>query len=147
MHTGKDKLGWKLTKGEATSASDFGTPTGPTSYTLCLFAGTTDAVVGHADVPPSAAKWSALAGRGFKYNDPAGSADGITKMTLVAGAADKAKLIVKGKGPGLPLTPPPYALPLTIQMTNSSTNACWASTFDAASVKRNATGMFGAKAK
>lgn len=141
-HPRKDKLGWKWTKGEATSLSDFGMPAGTTSYTLCLFAGTGNAVFDHAEVPPSPAKWSALAGRGFKYKDAAGSADGIAKMTLVAGAAGKAKIIVKGEGGGLSLGSPPYGLPVTVQMTNSSTSACWASTFDAADIKRNALGRF-----
>jgi cysteine-rich repeat protein len=147
MHASKDKLGWKWTKGEATSQSDFGTPAGTTSYTLCVFAGTTSAVVGLAEVPSSAQKWSPIGQHGFKYKDPGGTEDGITKLTLVGGTAGKAKIIVKGKGGSLPLTSPPYALPLTIQMTNSSTSACWASTFDAADVKRNAPGTFSAKSK
>jgi cysteine-rich repeat protein len=146
MHPNRNKLGWKWTKGAATAQSDFGTPAGTTAYTLCMFAGTTNAVVGVAEIPPSAQKWAA-SGHGFKYKDPSGSENGITKMTLVAGAAGKAKIIVKGKGAGLPLSSPPYSPPVTIQITNSSTNACWASTFDAADVQRNAPGQFGAKSK
>ncbi len=139
----KDKRLWKWAKGDATVLSDFGTPTTTTSYTLCVFAGTTAAIVGEAGFQPSAQTWSAIGQRGFKYKEPGGV---FTNMTLLSGPAGKAKIILKGKGVAAP-TEPPYPPPLTIQLTNSSTNACWSSTFDAADVKRNATGMFSAKAK
>jgi hypothetical protein len=53
----KRKLTWKWTKGAATSNGDFGLPTGTTAYTLCLFAGTTNALIGGADIP---CRWTPL---------------------------------------------------------------------------------------
>ena len=53
------------------------------------------------NVPGDALKWSAIGTKGYKYTDPAGSADGITKVILKGSAQDKTKCLVKGKGIGL----------------------------------------------
>jgi hypothetical protein len=141
----KDKSLWKWAKGEATALSDFGTPTTTTTYyTLCVFAGSTAAIVGETGFSAQAQNWSALDQRGFKYKDPGGA---ISNMTLLSGPAGKARIIANGKGAAVTLTPPPYPLPVTVQLTNSNTNACWSSTFDVSDVKRNVTDTFHARSK
>jgi hypothetical protein len=139
-------LTWKWTRGAATSDSDFGLPTGTTAYTLCLFAGTASALVGGADIPASAQKWQATA-RGFMYRDAAGTPGGISKAVLVSGAANRSKILVKGKGANLSVDTPAYDLPLLVQLTNSSNDVCWSASFDAADVIRNQSRAFKAKFK
>jgi len=68
-----------------------------------------------------------------KYTDPAGSADGITKVLLKGSTQDKAKCLVKGKGANLDdLDLTTLVEPVTVQLVNSATSACFETTFDQA---------------
>ena len=140
----KDKLAWKWLKGESTSQSDFGLPTGTTAYRLCVFAGPTNTLVGEADIGPDAQKWRARGTSGFQYKDPSGAADGISKIVLAGSASNRAKIVLHGAGAGLSFSAPPYALPVTAQLSNSSTSACWSASYATA---RDGTGLFKATTK
>ena len=137
----KDKLVWKWIKGQATTLGDLGNPAGTTAYTLCLYAGTATA---EATVPPDATKWKPIGTKGFKYKDKPGTADGITKVILKSGAANKSKALVKGKGENLPDLTTPFDTPVTAQLVNSSNHVCMTNTFTTA--KKNETGFYKAKA-
>jgi hypothetical protein len=74
--------------------------------------------------------WRPTGLRGFKYNDAAGTSDGITRIRLRAGNGD-AKILVKGKGAALQVPPPAdpnnliYQDPsVTVQLRNSD-GVCW----------------------
>ncbi len=136
----KDKLNWKWTKGAATALGELGTPTGTTNYTLCVYSGTSAAVVSL----PSGASWTALS-KGFKYKDLSGAPDGATKAVLKSGAAGKAKALVKGKGVNLPDAPAPaFALPVTVQLVNDANNTCFEAVYTVA--KKNTSAQFKAMA-
>jgi cysteine-rich repeat protein len=139
----KDKLTWKWIKGQATTFAELGLPTGTTAYTLCLYAGT--AALGDATVPGNATKWTVIgADKGYKYKDPAAAEDGISKVILKAGAQNKTKVLVKGKGGDLPDLPAmPFTLPVTAQLVNSDNQVCFTSTFTTA--QDNGGGQFKAK--
>jgi cysteine-rich repeat protein len=138
----KDKLVWKWVKGAATTLDDFGVPSGTTSYTLCLYAGTSQAL-GGATVPGGAATWSPISTKGFKFKDKNGANDGITKVLLKSGAANKSKAIAKGKGDNLPDLPAtPFDLPVTVQLVNNE-NVCFEGVFS--TFKLNDAGKFNAK--
>ena len=147
----KDKLVWKWTKGAATTLAELGTPTGTTGYTLCIYAGSANALVAKATVPPDPVKWQPVSDVGWKYKDPAATADGVQKVLLKSGAAGKAKELLKGKGSALPDLPPgtlPVAVdgfPVVAQLFNNETNLCWEGRFDAADVKSNTAAQFKAK--
>ncbi len=84
------------------------------------------------------------ANKGYKYKDPSGAADGVTKALLKAGAAGKAKTQVKGKGSNLPpVTLGSLPLPVTAQLVNSENSICYTTSF--ASAKKNTTAQFKAK--
>jgi len=143
--TAQATLAWKWKKGTSTSLSDFGLPTGTTAYTLCVFAGTASALIGSADILPDGQKWQPVAQRGFRFKDPSGADEGISKILLIGGAAGKAKILVKGKGnAALPIAPP-YDLPLIVQLADNGSDACWSATFDAMDVVQNQFGAFSAK--
>jgi cysteine-rich repeat protein len=129
----KDKLLWKWVKGEPTTQADFGVPTGTTQYALCLHAGTAAALVADYAIPGDGVKWTPISTKGYKYTDPGGSSDGITKVLLKGSPQDKSKCVVKGKGVGLDdfdLTT--LVDPVTVQLINDATSACFESTFDEA---------------
>ena len=145
----KDKLVWKWVKGEPTAQSDFGVPTGTTQYALCIYTGTASALVANYNVPGDAMKWAGLGTQGYKYTDATGSAAGITKVLLKGSTQDKSKCLVKGKGTGLDdfdLTT--LVDPVTVQLVNDSTPACFESTFTQADfIKSNDAAQFKAKAQ
>jgi cysteine-rich repeat protein len=140
----KDKLTWKWIKGQQTDFADFGVPTGTASYTLCLYASPAT-VLGEATVAYSGSKWSVIgANKGRKYKDKDATEDGIKKIVLKAGAPNKAKAIVKGKGDLLPDLPAmPFALPVTAQLVNDDNDICYTTTFTSA--LDNGNGKFRAK--
>lgn len=133
-----DKLIWKWLKGAATSVADLGLPSDATDYTLCLYAGG-DAVEAAL---PAGGGWAAAGSSGFKYQDASGTPAGVQKALLKSGTAGKAKLLVKGRGLNVPDDlAPPVALPLTVQLVNDTTAACWEAVFDSGDVIKNVAGQ------
>jgi cysteine-rich repeat protein len=147
----KDKLVWKWLKGEATTQAEFGTPTTSTNYSLCLYTGTTNTFLAQLNVPFGAPPlWKPIGTKGFKYKDKNLASDGVSKVILKGNLnAGKSKTLVKGKGNNLPTLTPPFALPVTAQLVNDTTTACFESTFDGAAVKPpdNVAGKFKGKAQ
>lgn len=144
---GKDKLIWKWLKGAATTQGELGLPTGTTTYTLCLYAGTSATAIGSAAVPPGG-NWQAISDKGYKFKDPGGTPDGVTKAILKGGAAGKAKALVKGKGAGLP-DPLGAALPLPVvaQLVTDDSALCFEGEYDFGDVIKNDAAQFKAKAQ
>jgi cysteine-rich repeat protein len=142
----KDKLIWKWLKGAATTLGEFGSPTTTTEYALCVYAGTSAVPIIEAEVAPSGTLWAPAGTTGLKYKDPAGTADGVTKVTLKEGVAGKAKALLKGKGADLPNPPAgPYTLPVTAQLVNSDNSVCFEGVYDLADIKKNEAEQFKAK--
>jgi cysteine-rich repeat protein len=148
----KDKLVYKWLKGEMTSQAEYGTPTVDTDYSLCLYTGTTGTFLAQLDVPPGPPPlWKPIGTKGFKYKDKTLASTGVLKVLLKGNATQngKSKAIVKGKGNNLPTLTPPFALPVTVQLVNDATTACFESVFDVGDVKPtdNVAGKFKGKAQ
>lgn len=132
-----DAFTWRWLNGN-TSLSEFGYPVaGPTTYTVCVYGrqNGNPSLALEARVPGNTTCgntfcWRPTGVRGFKYNDSTGSAHGITRIRLKAGAGD-AKILVKGKGSLLRVQPPAdpnnlvYQDPdVTVQLRTNE-GACW----------------------
>jgi cysteine-rich repeat protein/parallel beta-helix repeat protein len=124
----RDKLLWKLTKGDATSLAEFADPTGTQGYTLCIY----DTSVAPQPLlsarAPAGSNWQA-AGSGFSYRSSTQTPDGLSTLKLKPGAVGSTKIIVKGKG--VDLDPPSLAgltTPVTVQLRRD-TGGCWGATF------------------
>ena len=101
--------------------------------------------------PPACAKppcWR-MRGSSLKFKSNPASTFGVTGMSFTGGAASKN--MVKGKGPSLFVgggikvtTPPPYSLPLRVQV-RARDGACWEATISAAGVRSNTATRFDAK--
>lgn len=142
---GKDKLLWKWGKGQQTALGDFGTPNGSADYVLCVYAGTSEALVaGGESQLPAGGSWSASGSTGWKYDAASGTPTGITKALLKSGAAAKSKAFVKGKGVNLPDPTLPVAngdFPVVVQLLNDQTPLCLESSFASGAVKKNDSGQ------
>ena len=67
--------------------------------------------------------------RGFKYYDRR-SPSGLSKISLKAGAAGRAQVIVQGKGAELQMPTLPLEGPIVAQLRNPLTGACWSAVHD-----------------
>ncbi len=143
----KDRLIWKWIKGESTSQGEFGDPTTVANYNLCIYAGTTSAMIGQVLVPADGIKWRAISTKGYKYKDKEAEADGITIMTLKGSLIDKSKALVKGKGAGLPDLTLPVQEPVAVQLRNIDSGICWGAEYSPAQLIKNQPGLLKGKAK
>lgn len=140
-----DSLAWKWGKGSTTAFAELGNPLGDDHYAFCLYAGTTAGSLlletrapagGDCDGKPC---WKQLGSdtnpKGFRYGDREQTPDGLKKVLLKAGAAPRAKALVKGRGDNLTasgLFPTlPLPLPLTAQLQTAG--SCWEVTYTTAS--------------
>lgn len=145
----RDRLKWAFKGGPALNQGDFGDPTTATSHALCVY---DDGVLKlQAQVPPSSSLWLPVSTKGYKYKDPLGGSDGITKMRLLGGTADRSKLRAIGKGANLPLPAP--ASPTRLLNATAEVKAqlldsqgkCYETTFTPTDVQRNDGTLFKAR--
>jgi hypothetical protein len=137
----KDVLQWNWNKGGTTDLSEFGDPVvGFAHYSFCVYdASSSTQPIAGAVLPPGgvcdpAACWSRAGKKGFKRQDKAGSQGGITRLKLGAGAAGKAKMLVKGKGGELSMPSLPLSSPVLAQLVvrDGDRVACWDATYSVA---------------
>ncbi len=134
----KDKLIFKLKRGDATTLGDFLDPlsvgktaslcvydSSPATQPLLAAAVVTGGTCGSKDC------WKALSTTGFKYADKTAASGGIFNLKLKAGAAGKAQVQAKAKGAELDPPSLPLQFPLTVQflMDDGLTTSCWQSQF------------------
>jgi len=144
VNDAKDLVQWKWSNGSATTATDFGPPSGAPRYSLCLYSGTIPALMGELALPPGSA-WISLGTKGFKYKEPTAIPHGVRTANLKAGLAGKAKTSVKAVGVNVPPLLPLGADPVVFQLVRADTMACWGSTFAATDITVNDGAGFLAK--
>lgn len=144
---GTDRFGWKWRGDGPLDTGHFGQPAaGITHFALCVYQdGAGSNPVLSAAVPPGGSCsgkpcWKERT-TGFQYKDSAGSADGITKIKLKAGAEGKSRLLIKGEGPALtvPLPLAPYTT-LHVQLVNGNGD-CIESTYSAPATRNTTSGF------
>jgi cysteine-rich repeat protein len=131
--------------GDSTTQAEFADPTTNATYLFCVFAGTANASVASANLPPDATHWEATS-KGFSYRDSAAAVDGISRVKLLASDADATKIILKGKGAALNVATPPYDFPITAQLLNHQSSVCWKATYNPSDVRTNDAGKLKLKA-
>lgn len=141
----KDDLNWKLSRAEATSVEEFLDPADNVDarYEFCVYdAGGVRQPLLAAGVPAASVCagrrcWSRVAG-GYKYKDKLAASDGVIRAKLKSGAAGKAGVALKAKGPNLVLPSLPLAFPVTVQLVadDGVNSACWQTLFAAPLVNR-----------
>jgi hypothetical protein len=151
-----DRVMWKWLTGAATSLADFGDPVTNDGLTLCIFdrSQPTSSLLFRAAVAPGGTCgtkpcWTGN-GKTFKFNDRAAAGDGVATMSLIPGAAGKAKILLTARGASLSQRPfgvptPPLSSPLTVQL-QSHNGQCWESNFSRTGVKKNTNETFTAVA-
>jgi len=131
----RDRVTSKWKSAAAVLPTDFGDPTTTDAYALCVFDRPGGVPTGRLALQVSAAGtcgahpcWKVVGG-GYKYNDPSTAADGVRSIQLKSGEPGRAKANVKGKGPGLGMSPLGFTTPVTSRVVRIGTGACWEATF------------------
>lgn len=113
---------------------------------MCVYAGSAADLVSALSIPPSSTAWHRVS-KGFRYNDPAGTSDGVRRITLKRTSATRTLAVVKAKGEPLPPLALDQALPLPVlvQLRHSDQTTCFESTFSGSDVVINQPGSFEAR--
>jgi cysteine-rich repeat protein len=149
----KDVLSWTWSNGEATTTSELAAPLDRTPYTLCVYDDgglklQATALPGGNDCGGTKPKacWKQTP-TGYVYGDKALTPNGLQTIVLKAGAAGKAKIVVKGRGaalemPALPLQP---RIRAQLKVGAGAEARCWEAAFD--TLQRSAKPAEAMKAK
>lgn len=138
-----DRLMWRFTGGEATSASDLGQPQTTTDYAICVYDGAAPTRIATLLVPAASATWSSTRD-GLRYSDTAAVRDGVRAIQIKP-RGDRTRLIARGRGTSLPdIDLSALAAPVLIQLNNDA-GACWQSSFTSSEIVATGAGEFHAK--
>jgi hypothetical protein len=125
-----DEIVWKWMRGASTSTADLADPVSTAAYELCLFAGSTAAVIAEARIGPNARNWTPISGKGYLYESMGGERNGIIrKIILKSSDFDRSQIILKGNG--LVDVSILADVPIVVQLHNTQSDVCWSSTFAA----------------
>jgi cysteine-rich repeat protein len=123
-----DRLLWRLSKGDATTAIELSDPVGANGYTLCLYDASAAPQPRLRVRAPAGSNWKPTSA-GFNYRSKAKTPDGLLNAKLKAGPAGATKILVKGRGDNLDLPAlAGLAPPLTVQLRRAG-GGCWGATF------------------
>ncbi len=142
----RDRLLWRWHRGASTDRSEFGDPADQAGHALCIYAGSTHKLVAQFGTAPSSERWRAVGQNSYRYKDVSGASDGIRKVTLKSGAANRARIEVNGKGANLPdLALETLEPPIQVQWVVGDSSGCWGAQFDAEDIARQTSTRFVAK--
>jgi hypothetical protein len=147
-----DRVMWKWAAGSATALTEFGDPVNSTGLTLCVFdrSQANASLLFRASVAAGGTCGTKPCwvgnGKTFKFKNRAATGDGVSNMSLIPGAAGKAKVVVTARGEALSQRPfgvptPPLPLPLTVQL-QSTNGQCWESSYSRTGLKKNTNETF-----
>lgn len=131
-----DRLVWRWVRGASTSLAELADPTATTEYALCLYAGTPPALRGGVTLAAGSPAWRPLGTQGYRFDAPAGSS-GIDRVLLKGSDRDRAKILLKGSGAGVPSVALPLDAPVALQLVNGDSGVCWGADYGAADLLRS----------
>jgi uncharacterized repeat protein (TIGR01451 family) len=142
----KARMSWKWVGSGSVATADFGNPPSTTDYLLCVYddsGAKLTAQVPAAGTCGTRPCWKTVSIIGFKYADKAGSAAGITKLSLRSGDVGHGKIASKGSGANLAYPTLPFTGPVRVQLRQDASDTCWEATYTTSLV--NSSSVFKAK--
>lgn len=138
----RDKLVWRWKNG-VLDPMDVGDPiAGSDRIDVCVYDG--DGYLVGGGLPPGSPGWS-VNGGGMFFRDDAALAPGIRKLKMRPSTQPNGLVSARGKGVYLRTPQLPVTLPVTAQIKNDATGACWETVFDSSTVIKNHAGKFVAR--
>jgi hypothetical protein len=148
----KSRLRWRW-KGEATTQQDFGNPKFGTGYAFCLYdtSGAPQPLMqaqihasGQCTNRPCWQDLGSNLGISVQYYNGDGNDDGVVRMRLSPGSANRNNVSVQGKGAGLDLPAAPLTFPTITAQAQATNGKCWSAQFGSF-IKKNETDSFSAR--
>jgi len=155
----KDRVTWKLGRGEATTLADLGDPLTTSHYALCIYdansgepqprAGALAPAAGECFGTKRRPCWQSREASGVRYNyldrNQTGglTPDGIGSLQLREAAAGRTKLLVRAQGQRFDFPALPLVAPVEVRLRNLETGTCWGATYS--SLQRNTPEQLTAK--
>lgn len=129
-----ETMRWRWSDFESTQPANFGDPAATTGYALCGYAGSHSALAFEVSIPAGSSAWQSRPW-GYRYQDRAGTVSGIRSVIMKTGASGRTRIVVRGRGRGLPPLPLDPSLPLRLQFVGDETGTCWEDAYDGADVR------------
>jgi hypothetical protein len=122
----RDQLSWRW-RAASLDPLDLGAPAGETDVAVCVY--DQDGVMAGGSLLHGTPGWTSLGG-GLLYLDSSASHRGIGMIKVrPATSVLRAQVLVKGRGAALGIPTLPASPPLTAQLVNLDTGACWESVY------------------
>jgi hypothetical protein len=148
----KSRLRWRW-KGEATTPQDHGNPKFGTGFAFCLYDGSgapqplMQAQINASGTCTNRPCWQDLGsnlGIALQFYNGDGNADGITRMRLNPGSADRNNVSIQGKGAGLDLPAAALFFPTITAQAQGTNGKCWSAQFGSF-IRKNDPDSFSAR--
>jgi hypothetical protein len=141
----RDVITWRWRSSATIPLVQFGDPVTTTSYSLCIYTGPTQQFLLELHAPADGncgnggkPCWKARSNKGFRYRDPLKVNDGLTRIALRTKPQALADLVLRARGPNVPIPPLPLTLPVLAQLIKSDGPECWESTYSAPALRNTA---------
>ncbi len=142
----RDVLTWRWRSTGTIPLADFGDPVNTSSYSLCIYTGPTQQFTTELHAPADGncgnggkPCWKARNGKGFRYRDPLKVNDGLSRIVLRVKPQALADLVLRARGPNVPIPPLPLNLPVLAQLIRSDGPQCWESNYSAPALRNTTT--------
>ena len=139
----KQLVTWRFRSTGSIPLADFDDPVNTTSYSLCVYTGAIPTFLFelHAPADGSCAGkpcWKARGTKGFRYRDHTRSNSGISRLVLRTQPDVLADLVLRARGPNVPLPTQPLTEPVLVQLVKSTGPECWQGNYSSPALKNNA---------
>jgi hypothetical protein len=81
--------------------------------------------------------WKQRDSKSFRFKDHTAAQFGLKRIVLRAGAPALADLVVRARGPNVPLPALPLTEPVVVQLVKSDGSGCWQSDYSSPPIKSN----------
>jgi len=137
----RDIVTWKWRTSGNVPLADFGDPLNTTDYSFCLYSGGTRVMELKAPANGTCGSkpcWKARGpggSKGWRYKDKDRTPSGIVRLVLRTSVAPLADIVLRARGPLVPIPGLPLTFPVIAQLVKSNGPECWETVYSAPAMK------------
>jgi hypothetical protein len=138
----RDIVTWRWRTTGNVDLADFGSPLTTSDYSFCVYAGPGLSRVMEMKAPAGGTCgtkpcWKSRGAKGFRYKDKDKTPSGIIRLVLRTKEAPLSDIVLRGRGPNIPMPGLPLATPVMAQLVKSDGPECWQADYSAPPLKNN----------
>jgi hypothetical protein len=139
----KDLVTWKWRTTGNIDVADFGDPLNFTDYSFCVYAGAPPTRIMELKAPAGGTCgtkpcWKSRGAKGFRYKDKDRTPSGIVRLVLRTSVAPLSDIVIRARGPLVPVPPLNLTQPVIAQLVKSNGPECWEATYSAPAMRNTA---------